>query len=118
DWLASSACLGLVSLAENEQERRWLRALAGTFAPEQARGSLKRITEAAAIDTSAQELAAALDSLRAGFGLRAGKLMERPGVSELLDKYERLLTPDGRPGGATRVHSLISRYPMCKECRN
>jgi len=117
-WLASSACLGLASLAESDRERRWLVALAGTLAPEEARGAFKRSTDRAMVDTAAQDLAAALDALRAGFGQRAAKLLDRPGASALLDKYERLLTTDGRPGGAARVRGLITRFQVCKECRN
>ncbi|MCC6320517.1 MAG: hypothetical protein IT438_03670 [Phycisphaerales bacterium] len=118
DWLASSACLALVSLAESEPERRWLRAMAGSLTPEESRAAAQRASSASSLDAPAQELAAALDSLRAGQGQRAAKLLERPGVSDLLDRYERLLTSDGRPGGAARIRSLVSKFPYCRECRN
>lgn len=117
-WLAASACLGLASLAETDAERRWLHALAGTLAPEDARGAISRSATASRTEPGAEDLAAALDSLRAGYGQRAAKLLERPGASELLDRYERLLTADGRPGGAARVRALIAKYPVCRECRN
>lgn len=118
DWLASSACTALVTLADNEPERRWLRALAGTLAPEESRTAVQRAGEAASADSAAQDLAAALDSLRAGYGQRAAKLLERPGVDELLDRYEKLLSPDGRSGGAARLRALVARFGGCRECRN
>ncbi|MFN7021297.1 MAG: hypothetical protein ACK4WH_08240 [Phycisphaerales bacterium] len=118
DWLASSACTALVPLADNEPERRWLRALAATLAPEESRSAVQRAGEVASADSAARDLAAALDSLRAGYGQRAARILERPGVNELLDRYERLLSPDGRSGGAARVRALVARFGGCRECRN
>lgn len=118
DWLPASACLALASIAQTEQERRWLRAVAGTLAPADARLAVQRQHESRMVDSAAIELSGALGALRFGDGRRAAKILEKPEVAALLLRYERLLSPGGLPGGAARVRALIDRHPACPECRN
>lgn len=117
-WLASSASLGLAALAPNEQDRRWLTALAGTLAPSDASGPHGIAPEAAVRDSAALELATALGMVRSGEGRRAQKILEKPAVAALLNRYEGLLSPGGLSGGASRIRSLAEKYPVCPECRN
>lgn len=117
-WLASSASLGLAALAPNEQDRRWLTALAGTLAPADSSAPHAMASEAAARDSAALELATALGMVRSGEGRRAQKILEKPAVAALLNRYEGLLNPGGLHGGAERIRSLAAKYPVCPECRN
>lgn len=117
-WLTSSACLGLAALADNEQERRWLTALAGTLAPPEAIAEQSRQTDAATRDAAALQLATALGYARSGEGRKAGKLLNLPAVAALLARYEGLLNPGGLSGGGDRVRALAERHVPCPQCRN
>lgn len=117
-WLASSASLGLAALAQNEQERRWLTALAGTLAPAETTPRFQQGTETASRDSAALELATALGMVRSGDGRRAQKILDKPAVASLLARYEGLLNPGGLSGGAGRIRSLAATFPVCPECRN
>lgn len=117
-WLGSSACLGLAALAETEQDRRWLAALAGTLAPGDLIQAVQRQTEAAKRNPAALELASAIGMVRSGDGRRAAKLLDKPAVAALLSRYEGLMSPGGLGGGGERIRSLAFKHPACSECRN
>lgn len=118
DWLPASACLGLAAIADTEQDRRWLIALAGTLSPEGAGSPQGRSIDAGTHDAAALQLATALGHIRAGDGRKAMKILSTPAVSALLARYEGLLSPGGLAGGADRVRSLAERHVPCPQCRN
>jgi hypothetical protein len=119
DWLPASACLGLAAIADTEQDRRWLIAMAGTLSPEGAGSSQGRpIDGGGTHDATALQLATALGYVRAGDGRKAMKILNTPAVSALLARYEGLLNPGGLAGGADRVRSLAERHVPCPQCRN
>lgn len=117
-WLASSACLGLAVLAEKEQDRRWLTALAATLAPVDAMPAPVLHAEAAMRDAAALNLATALGLARTGEGRRAIRLLENPAVGALLSRYEGVLNPGGLSGGGDRIRSLANRFGPCLQCHN
>lgn len=117
-WLPASACLGLAAVADQEQERRWLTALAGTLAPPQAVAPASRQSESVTRDATALQLATALGFVRSGDGRKATKLLGTPAVAALLSRYEGLLNPGGLAGGSDRIRSLAERYVPCPQCRN
>lgn len=117
-WLAASACLGLAALAESEQERRWLIALAGTLTPVDAAVAVRRQSEEVARDPAALELATAIGLIRSGEGRRAARILEKPAVAAMLTRYEGLMSPGGISGGGDRLRMLSARHPLCPECRN
>lgn len=116
--LAASACFGLAELAHTEEERRWLLAVAGLLQPVGSPTTGPLATRSIDADSPAFHLATALGLTRAGLGRRAQQHLDRPGVSELLDRYERLLDPAGLDGGARRLRQHIQAWPQCHECRN
>lgn len=116
--LAASACFGLAELAHTEEERRWLLAVAGLLQPIGSPATGPLATRSIDADSPAYHLATALGLTRAGLGRRAQQHLDRPGVSELLDRYERLLDPAGLDGGARRLRQHIQAWPQCNECRN
>jgi hypothetical protein len=117
-WLSSSAALGLAALAENEHDRRWLSALAGTLAPVDTAVEHQPPPDTATRDAAAVELATALGLIRAGDGRKAAKILDKPAVATLLGRYEGLLNSGGLGGGGDRIRSLAAKYPTCPECRN
>lgn len=118
DWLAASACLGLAAIADTEQDRRWLIAMAGTLSPESDGSPRGRPTDAGSHDAAALQLATALGHVRSGDGRKAMKILNTPAVAALLSRYEGLLNPGGMAGGADRVRSLAERHVPCPQCRN
>lgn len=118
DWLPASACLGLAAIADTEQDRRWLIAMAGTLSPEGAGPPQSRPVDAGTHDAAALQLATALGYVRVGEGRKAMKILNTPAVSALLARYEGLLNPGGLAGGADRVRSLAERHVPCPQCRN
>lgn len=121
--LAASVCLALAAIAENDDQRAWLLAMAAVGEPEDAPGSGtasrvrggigEHVDEATAFD-----LATAIGLIRAGEGRLAIRLLDRPEIGSLLKKLEGLLTPTGGSGGADRLRRLAERYQFCAECRN
>lgn len=121
--LLRPVCLGLADLASSQSEKRWLRAMALQAQTEAERpnpnaGNAPRPLPAEVADRMALELATALGYVRAGEGRRAQRLLERPGVRDLLETYQDLLDESGLSGGADRIAALAAQYPFCAECRN
>jgi hypothetical protein len=114
--LGGSVCLALAAVAESDDEKRWLTALAETLAPEGTPDMRRIKSTTASRDPAAFDLATMLSFVRIGEGRRAAKILEKPGVSELLDKCDKLLQPG--IGGASRVRERIAEWPICSECRN
>lgn len=125
--LAPSVCLALAAVASNDEERRWLGALAETVAPDGAvigtasaggfAAEARRMkASTASRDPAAFDLATMLGYVRIGEGRRAERLLARPGVQELLDRCDRLLMPG--IGGATQVRKRIEDFPTCPQCHN
>jgi hypothetical protein len=125
--LAPSACLALAAIGESDEERRWLGALAETVAPDGsaigtpasggAVADARRLkSSAASRDPAAFDLATMLGLIRIGEGRAAQKLLERPGVQELLDRCDQVLMPG--IGGASTVRRHIEDYPNCPQCHN
>ncbi len=113
--LGGSVCLALAAIAETDDERRWLVALGETLAPE-GTPDLRRIkTTTTSRDPAAFDLATMLSYVRSGEGRHASKLLEKPEVSRLLDKCDKLLMPG--IGGASRVRVQIDQWPVCPQCR-
>lgn len=115
--VASSACLALAAMAEGEDQRRWLSALAGTLGSDSSVDVVGVRTTAASRDPAAFELATLLGWVRAGEGRRAARILQKPGVAALLEKCDKLLIPTVG-GGADRVRRIIDTYPLCQQCRN
>jgi hypothetical protein len=117
--LPSSVCLALAAIADTDEERRWLAALAETLAPPgSAPPDPVRIkSSAASRDPAAFDLASMLGLVRIGEGRRAERLLARPGVERLLDKCDPLLMP-AAGGGAAMVRKQIEEWPSCPQCHN
>ena len=113
--LGGSVCLALAAIAESDDEKRWLTALAETLAPEGTPDMRRIKSTTASRDPSAFDLATMLSFVRVGEGRRAEKILEKPGVNELLEKCDKLLLPG--VGGAAQVRRRIDEWPNCPQCR-
>jgi len=113
-----SVCLALATLSGDESEQRWLRAIASSLGWNGPQSAAASAGQPLAIDPAALDLASALGLIRIGEGRRAAKLLEKPEVSQLLDRTERLLSPAGLTGGASRIKRLMAEWPNCTECKN
>ncbi|HYE01885.1 MAG TPA: hypothetical protein VD963_01485 [Phycisphaerales bacterium] len=109
---AASVCLALAAIAASEPERRWLVAMAGLDPGTSAHAPF------AASEQTALDAASALGLVRAGHGRLAERLLARPGVSELIERYDALLSPLGQRGGMDILRRHIAAWPTCPECQN
>lgn len=117
--LRISVCLALASIAEREAERRWLHAIASSLGWNNPRGPAATGADgSAAADPAGLELASAIGLIRIAEGRRAAKMLEKPEVAALLERSERLLSPAGLSGGASRIRRLMAEWPICAECKN
>lgn len=135
-WLAGPSRLDdqrlgpsiLLTLAELEtdplsERSRWLRVLAAAMDSEGLVGAESGSSGTSSDGESRSEaevidVLSALELLRAGEGRRASRLLERPGVYEVLQAHERLLHPAGITGEADRIRKLANDWPVCVQCRN
>ncbi len=118
--LGPSVCLALASVAARDDERRWLRALADTLSDGSA-SLADPANEAGGIfpPETAFDLATAIGLARAGEGRRAEQLLEKPGVSELLEQIDTAPMPDGSVNGLRSFFKKAIRdWPVCPQCRN
>lgn len=113
--LGGSVCLALAAIAESDDEKRWLTALAETLAPEGTPDMRRIKSTTASRDPAAFDLATMLSFVRIGEGRRAEKLLEKLGVGDLLEKCDKLLLPG--VGGAAQVRRRIDEWPNCPQCR-
>lgn len=117
DDSARSVCLLLASIAPSPQEARWLRALAGTFDRDILGAVYDPPSTGPTRDEAALDAATVLGLVRTGQGRRAERLLRKPGVSELLQRHEKLLSPAGFSGEFDRLKRTMADWPTCPQCR-
>lgn len=117
--MQAGAMLALASLSESEGERRWLLSLAklvSTGADAVPAASSK--ADPVGLEPGAIDAVNAIDMALNGEGRRAARLLEKPGVLELLSRYDKLMEPTGLSGGVDRIRKMIADWPICPECKN
>ncbi len=111
--LSRSVCLAMAEIAEDDQERAVLVALARAFGGGViGSGGAARAAPSTQDDEAAFALATALGHFRAGEYDRAAAILSRPEVSSMLQRYENLL------GSASQLLREVNSKPSCRECRN
>lgn len=112
---ATSACLALAQMSPNDHQRAWLVALAHAIDPRMKYPDWSR-SEPPAADSNTSYLAAVYVGLvRAGDSVRARRVIDSPGVRDLIRRYERLLSPINDTGGLNELEREMARWP-CPEC--
>jgi hypothetical protein len=117
DDTARSVCLLLASIAPSPAEARWLRALAGTFDRDVLGAVYEPPGTGPSRDEAALDAATVLGLARTGQGRRAQRLLDKPGVADLLQRHERILSPAGLGGELDRLRRTIADWPTCPQCR-
>jgi hypothetical protein len=114
--LAASCALGLARIERLERDRRWLAALAGGL---DARDALPdwNVPAGSLTDDLAYKAATVLGLARSGDGLEAKRLLDQPGVMDVLKRYERAIGTTGETGALSRLQKYIDAWP-CRECHN
>ncbi|MEX2219099.1 MAG: hypothetical protein WD749_10110 [Phycisphaerales bacterium] len=115
--LAASAALGLASIERLERDRRWLTALAATIDRRYALPDWNVAAAPVLSDELAVSAASVLGLVRAGEGREARKVMEQPGVMDVLRRYERAIGTTGETGAISRIQKYAQQWP-CPDCGN
>jgi hypothetical protein len=115
--LGPSICLALASIERLDSRRAWLRALAGAIDQRYAAHEWFQSGPAPVDEETALDVATLLDDVRAGEGVQARRLMDKPKVRAVLEEYESLLGNTGLSGGLGRLESYMKDWP-CPECGN
>lgn len=116
-WIAPSSCIALASIARLETDERWLRALASRLDPDYASPAWRRGDAGGAVSDAALNAAEAVGEARAGDGIQARDLLDKPGVRELIQRYGRLLGYSSASGALWQIEKWAAEWP-CKECGN
>ncbi|MEM7755227.1 MAG: hypothetical protein AAF297_06285 [Planctomycetota bacterium] len=115
--LRAPACLALAAITTSDRRARWLRAIAGVVDRRYAARDWTARSEPAEANDERERAAEAVASVRSGDGVRARRLLERPGVRRLVERYAGLLTGRGYSRVIGELESEAARWP-CPECRN
>lgn len=116
-WIAPSSCLALASMARLESDERWLRALANRIDPRYAAPAWRSAEASRGVSSAAMATAEAVGEARAGNGIQARTLLDKPGVRETLLRYGRLLGFSSASGALWQVEKWATEWP-CRECGN
>jgi hypothetical protein len=116
-WIAPSSCLALASIARLESDERWLRALANRLDPRYAAPVWRGRGGAEGISEASLRAAEAVGEARAGWGVQASMLLDKPGVREVLGRYGRLMGFSSSTGALWQVEQWSREWP-CRECGN
>lgn len=112
---ATSACLALAEMSPNDAERAWLISMARSIDPRLSYPDWSR-SEPQTADSNTAYLATVFVGLvRAGDSIRARRVIEYPGVRDLIRRHERLLSPINDTGGLSELEREMARWP-CPEC--
>lgn len=115
--LAASAALGIARIERLDRDRRWLIALAAAIDRRYALPDWTVSAGGTITDEQAYSAATVLGLARAGEGREARKWLEKPGVSDTLKRYERLIGDTGETGALSRLDKYMDAWP-CPQCHN
>ncbi len=115
--LAASAAIGLAGIERLDRDRRWLAAVAGAIDRRYALPDWTIAAGGSISDEQAYDAASVLGLARSGDGREARKRLDRPGVSDTLKRYERMIGTSGETGALSRLDKYMSAWP-CPECNN
>jgi hypothetical protein len=115
--LAASAAIGLAGIERLDRDRRWLAAVAGAIDPRYALQDWTIAAGGSISEEQAYDAATVLGLARSGDGKEARRRLDKPGISETLKRYERLIGTSGETGALSRLDKYMSAWP-CPECGN
>lgn len=115
--LAASCALAIARVERLERDKRWLTAIASAVdrryaLPDWNVGAVPSIS-----DETAYKAAVVLGMVRSGDGREARRMMDQPGVGDVLRRYERAIGTTGHTGALSRLDKYMQQWP-CPECGN
>jgi len=115
--LAASCALGIARVERLERDKRWLLAIASAVDRRYALPDWNVGATLAISDETAFKAATVLGLARSGDGREARRLLDQPGVGEVLRRYERAIGTSGMTGALSRLDRFMQSWP-CPECGN
>jgi hypothetical protein len=115
--LAASCAMGIARVERLERDKRWLLAIASSVDRRYALPDWNVGATLAISDETAFKAASVLGLARSGDGREARRLLDQPGVAEVLRRYERAIGATGLTGALSRLNKYIQSWP-CPECGN
>jgi hypothetical protein len=115
--LAAASAMALARIERLDRDKRWLVAIAGSVDRRYALPDWNVGASASISDETAYKAATAIGLTRSGDGKEARRLLDQPGVSEVLRKYERAIGSTGETGALSRLDKYMQAWP-CPECGN
>jgi hypothetical protein len=115
--LAASCALGLARIERLDRDRRWLASLAGAVDYRYVQPDWNVAAAPLFSDDVALKAANVLGLTRAGEGREARKILDQPGVMDVLRRYERAIGSSGETGALSRLDKYMQAWP-CPECNN
>ncbi len=115
--LAAASALAIAKIERLERDKRWLTAIASAVdrrysLPDWNVGATQSIS-----DETAFKAATVLGLARAGEGREARRVIDQPGVRDVLKRYERAIGTTGQTGALSRLEKYMQSWP-CPECGN
>lgn len=115
--LAPACALGIARIERLERDKRWLTAIAGAVDKRYALPDWNVGASPSISDETAYKAATVLGLARAGEGREARRILDQPGVSDVLKRYERAIGNTGQTGALSRLAKYMQQWP-CSECGN
>jgi hypothetical protein len=115
--LAAASAMALAKMERLDRDKRWLTAIAGSVDRRYAMPDWNVGAAASISDETAYKAATVLGLTRSGDGREARRVLDQPGVSEVLKRYERAIGSTGETGALSRLDKYMQQWP-CPECGN
>lgn len=115
--LAAASALGIARIERLERDKRWLVAIAGAVDRRYALPDWNVGASPSISDETAYKAATVLGLARAGEGRESRRVLDQPGVSDVLKRYERAIGNTGQTGALSRLSKYMQQWP-CSECGN
>lgn len=115
--LAAASAMALAKIERLDRDKRWLMAIAGSVDRRYALPDWNVGAAASISDETAYKAAVVLGMTRSGDGREARRVLDQPGVSEVLKRYERAIGSTGETGALSRLDKYMQQWP-CPECGN
>jgi len=115
--LAAASAMALARIERLDRDKRWLMAIAGSVDRRYALPDWNVGAAASISDETAFRAATVLGLSRSGEGREARRLLDQPGVSDVLKRYERAIGTTGETGALSRLDKYMQQWP-CPDCSN
>jgi hypothetical protein len=117
DHVTATACTALAAYAVGDADQRWYRAIAESFRLDRAATDWAGSVDPPLSRASLLDAAEMLDAVRAGNGVRARRLLDRPDVRRVIERFGPMIAGESGRNLLDRLEGHAGRWP-CTQCRN